>query len=371
MRVRTAGLRWAGAVGALGCTAVFVWSPTAAKADVTTFNASAVAYPFRMATTNPTFPLGVPYEGYGPFASTTLTSIGAADAVAAGPYPGPVAVQGPGLVNATTGVQLPNYPFYLQAEAGEGAKHVANPFSSLSASSNLAVVTADAVMGSDFSGATSRARSEVLEFGAIRSSAESTYDVLELSNNIEIRGLRSVAKAASENGKLTRTSSFEFNSISAPGLVYQSPCTPPPQSGIPGNLPCGKSEGLVISFRDGKFLVSPPDGEQRAVPADAGAIKSAFKAISVTVNYQEPTMTTDGIVGAGLSIAYDLPEVPENPTGVAGVSNQRFEIGFASAEARSATAADGVGSDTGPKKAMSAFGPLAVIALMRTRTGAE
>jgi hypothetical protein len=110
MKLRTTGLRWTGAVGALGAVAAFVCWPGTAKADVTSFTASAVAYPFRMATSNPTFPLGVPYEGYGPFASANLTSLGAADGVAAGPYPGPVAVQGPGLVNATTGVQLPNYP---------------------------------------------------------------------------------------------------------------------------------------------------------------------------------------------------------------------------------------------------------------------
>lgn len=371
MKVPTAGLRWTAALGVLGCAAAYTWLPGTAQADVTNFNASATAYPFRMATTNPGFPLGVPYEGYGPFASTILTSLGAADAVAAGPYPGPVAVQGPGLVNATTGLQLPNYPFYLQAEAGEGAKHVDNPFSSLDAASNISVVTSDAVLGSGFSGATARARSERLEYGGVRSSAESSYDVLELANNIEIRGLRSIATATSDSGKLTRTSLLEFASISAPGFAYQTPCALPPQSGVPGELPCYQSKGLVLSFRDGQFLVSAPDGTQQGAPVSPAAVEAAFKAIGVTMSYQKPVMTKDGIVGAGLTLGSDLPAIPENQSGIAGVTHQVFEIGFAAAEAKSVTTTSTFGPATGPAAALSALSLFAVGRLVRTRRNGE
>jgi hypothetical protein len=371
MKVPTTGLRWTAALGVLGCAAAYTWLPGTAQADVSTFNASAVAYPFQTATTNAGLPLGVPYGAYGPFASTILTSLGAADAVAAGPYPGAVAVQLPGLVNAITGVQLPDFPFYLQAQAGEGAKHVDNPLSSLSAASNIATVTADAVLGSGFSGASARARSERLEFGGVRASAESAYDILELTNNIEIRGLRSEASATSDSGKLTRTSLLEFGSITAPGLVYQTPCAPPPQSDLPGELPCYQSKALVLSFRDGQFLASTPDGTQQAAPVDASAVENAFKAIGVTMTYQKPAMTQDGIVGAGLTLAYDLPAIPENQSGIAGVTNHRIELGFASAAAKAVTSKTIFGPGTGPAAALSALGMLALAGVVRTRTNGE
>lgn len=370
MKAGTAGLRWSAAVGALGCAAVAVWLPSTAKANFSTFSANAVAYPFRTATTNPGFPLGIPYEGYGPFASANLTSLGAADAVAAGPYPGPVAVQGPGLVNSITGVQLPNYPFFLTAEAGEGAKHVDNPFSSLDAASNVGVVTADAVLGSGSSGATARARAERLEFGGVRSSAESSYDALELANNIEIRGLRSVATATSDSGKLTRTSLLEFASITAPGLAYQTPCALPSQLDLPEDqreLPCYQSKGLVLSFRDGQFLFTAPDGTAQGAPADPSAIEAAFKSIGVTLTYQKPVQTKDGIVAAGLTIAYDLPAIPENESGIAGVTTQVFEIGFSTASA-SAASTGTFGPATGPAAALGALGLFAFAGAVRNRT---
>ncbi|WP_019874277.1 hypothetical protein [Sporichthya polymorpha] len=372
MKVRTVGLRWTAAMGAVGCVAAYTLLPSTANADVSTFTASAIAYPFRMATTNPTFPLGVPYEGYGPFASTNLTSIGAADAVAAGPYPGPVAVQGPGLVNATTGVQLPNYPFFVTAEAGEGARSVDNPFSTLNAASNPGVVTADAVLGAAFSGASANARSERLEFGGVRSTAESTYDILELANNIEIRGLRSVASAVSEgNGEAVTTSLLEFDSITAPGLIYQTPCALPPQLGVPEGqreLPCSKSEGLVLSFRDGQFLLNTPDGTKQAQPLDAGAVKSAFASIGVKMTYQEPVVTKDGVTAAGMTFSTDLPELPDNESGIAGVTTQVFEIGFAAASAKAQTTVSTFGAGTAPAAALTALGLLAFAGVARTRT---
>lgn len=371
MKVPTAGLRWTAAVAVMGCAAAYSWLPSAANADVSTYTASAVAYPFRTATTNPSLPLGIPYEVYGPFASTNLTSLGAADAVAAGPYPGQVAAQVPGLVNAITGVQLPGYPFYLQAEAGEGAKHIDNPLASLSAASNLGVVTADAVLGSVASGATARARAERLDFGGVRSTAESSYDVLELSNNIEIRGLRSVATATSEpGGEVVRASMLEFASITAPGLTYQTPCALPSQVDVPEDqrdLPCTQAHGPVLSFRNGQFLLSGPDGTEQAAPLDSSAVESAFKSIGVTMTYQKPVATSDGIVAAGLTFASDLPAIPENESGVAGVTTQLFEIGFASASARAATTTSTFGPGTGPAAVFSVMGMLALAGAARTR----
>jgi hypothetical protein len=294
--------------------------------------------------------------------------------VAAGPYPGPVAVQGPGLVNSTTGVQLPNYPFYVTAEAGEGAKHADNPFSSLSAASGFGAVTADAVLGSGFSGATARARAERLEFGGVHAAAESSYEVLELANNIEIRGLRSMADATSDSGKLTRTSLLEFDSITAPGLAYQTPCALPPQFGVPEDkrkLPCYQSKGLVLSFRNGQFLMSSPDGSQRDTPVDAGAVEGAFKAIGVTMTYQQPVETDNGIVAAGMTFVSDLPAIPANQTGIAGVTNQRYEIGFASAEANTVPSTTTQGAATGPAAALSALSLLAGFGTARNRGAGE
>jgi hypothetical protein len=90
------------------------------------------------------------------------------------------------------------------------------------------------------------------------------------------------------------------------------------------------------------------------------------------MTYQKPVMTKDGIVGAGLTFVSDLPAIPENQSGIAGVTNQTYEIGFASAEAHAVTSLSSFGPGTG--RAAAVLGALSLLAaggLVRTRSDGE
>lgn len=332
--VAKASKRACAVLGVSSLLSLTLW-PTAAHA-APVFNAQAEAYPFRSATYNPTTPIGLTLEGFGPYAKAKLDSIGSSDAVASAPYPGEIASGGSGLVLAVTGVQIPEYPFFLLSAAGDEPKRINYPFSSLSTESGSAAASGSATMGSPFSGADAFARAERLANGSVQSYAESTFDVLELGNNVTIRGLRTIARVvANPNGKLVRTSDLTFDSISAPGLRYETPCAVPPQipTPTPTELPCFSSAAPTLAFANGEFLFVGPDGTRQAAPLAAGALSSALKGAGITFSYQAPVETPDGIIGSGITISTDLPEVPDNPSGFEGITNQKFEIGFSSASA--------------------------------------
>lgn len=322
-------------IGASSLLALAIWPTGSANADPV-FTTQAEAYPFRSATANPTNPIGLTFEGFGPYARAKLDSLGSSDAVASAPYPGEVASGGSGLVQSVTGVQFPDYPFFLLSAAGDDPQQVNYPFSSLSTESGSGAAVARATMGSDFSGADARARAERLSDGSARAIAESTFDVLELGNNVTIRGLRTVASVVADPyGKLTRFSDLSFQSITAPGLRYETPCAVPPQIPMPEptELPCAKSIAPTLAFANGQFFLAGPDGTTQAAPLDAGALAEALKGAGIAMTYQAPQQTKDGIIGSGITLEYNFPEIPDNPTGYEGVTNQKFAIGFSSATA--------------------------------------
>ena len=320
-------------LGASSLLALTIW-PTGSADAAPVFTTQAEAYPFRSATANPTNPLGVTLEGFGPYARAKLDSLGSSDAVASAPYPGEVASGGSGLAQSVTGVQLPDYPFFLLSAAGDDPKQVNYPFSSLSTESGSGAAVAKATLGSDFSGSDARARAERLADGSAQAIAESSFDVLELGNNVTIRGLRTVARVVADPyGKLTRTSDLSFQSITAPGLRYETPCAIPPQIPVPGALPCTQSAAPTLAFANGQFFFAAPDGTKQAAPLDSAALAGAFKNAGIAMTYQAPQQTKDGIIGSGITIEFNFPEIPDNPSGYEGVTNQKFAIGFSSATA--------------------------------------
>jgi hypothetical protein len=289
-----------------------------------------------MATYNESLPLGIAYEGYGPYAQAKFNSLGSSDAVASAPYPGEVSAGSTGLIASVTGVQVPEYPFYLVSAAGDDPKHVSYPFSSLDADSGSGAAVGHATMGSDFSGASATARAEKLTNGDIQGYSESAFDVLDLGHNVTIRGLHTVARAvAGTDGKLTRSSELTFDSITAPGLEYQTPCAVPPQIPMPKPtaLPCAQSYAPTLGFSNGQFMLLGPDGKQQATPLGAEAASSALKGAGISFSYQAAQSTSDGIIGSGILLSFNFPEIPHNGSGIEGVTNQSFAIGFSSATA--------------------------------------
>jgi hypothetical protein len=222
-------------------------------------------------------------------------------------------------------------------------------------------------MGSDFSGASAVARSERLTNGDIQGYAESTFNVLDLGHNVSIQGLRTVARVvADSNGKLTRTSDLTFDSITAPGLGYQTPCAVPPQIPMPSPtaLPCAQSFGPGLSFANGQFMVASPDGQKAAAPLGAEAATQALKSAGIDFSYQAAQTTAQGIIGSGIVLSFNFPEIPANGSGVQGVTNQSFAIGFSSASATNKS--DQAFGVAGGGMAPVALGLLGMVAFGRT-----
>lgn len=331
--VSKASKRSGAMLGASALLALTIW-PTGSADAAAVFTTQAEAYPFRSATANPTTPLGLTLEGFGPYARAKLDSLGSSDAVASAPYPGEVVSGATGLVASITGAQVPGYPFFLLSAAGDEPKEVNYPFSSLSTESGSAAAVASATLGSDFSGADARTRAERLADGSAQAIAESTFDVLELGDNVTIRGLRTVARVVADpNGKLTRTSDLSFQSITAPGLRYETPCAVPPQIPVPADLPCAQFSAPTLAFANGQFFFASPDGTEQAAPLDSAALAEALRNAGMTMSYQAPQQTKDGIIGSGITLEFNFPEIPDNPTGYEGVTNQKFAIGFSSVSA--------------------------------------
>ena len=353
-------------LGASSLMALMFWPSNADASPV--FSTQAEAYPFRSATANPNNPIGLTLEGYGPYARAKLDSLGSSDAVASAPYPGEVAAGGSGLVQSVTGVQLPDYPFFLLSAAGDDPKHVNYPFSSLSTESGSAAAGAKATMGSDFSGADAVARAERLADGSAQATAESTFDILELGNNITIRGLHTIARATADaNGKLTRFTDLSFDSLTAPGLRYETPCAVPPQIPTPPTkLPCAQSYTPTLAFSNGQFYFAGPDGTKQAAPLGSAALTSALKGAGITMTYQAAQNTSTGLIGSGITLDFNFPEIPANPTGYEGVTNQKFAIGFSSASASLVPEKQFGLAGTGPVAAMvAALGLIAAARAVR------
>jgi hypothetical protein len=352
----------AGAV--MGVSALFsltLW-PTAAHASSSIFTAQSEAYPFRSATYNESLPLGIAYEGYGPYAAAKFNSLGSSDATAAGPYPGETSAGGTGLAASVTGVDVPEYPFLLVTAAGDDPKRLSYPLTSLSAESGSGAAEGHATMGSDFSGASATARAERLSTGDVQSYAESTFDVLNLGHNASIRGLRTVARAvADSSGKVTRTSDLTFDSITAPGLAYRTPCEVPPQIPMPTKtpLPCGQSYTPTLAFANGQFMAVAPDGKTQSAPLGAAAATTALKNAGINFAYQAAESTPQGIIGSGIVVSYDFPALPPNQSGVQGVTNQTYAIGFSSASATQA--AESTSGVAGGGVAPAALGALTLL----------
>lgn len=310
------------------------WGPPASAAGVFTVRAN--AYPVQSTATNGTIPVTAGGEGYGPFARTNLDSLGSSDALAGAPYFGDVVAGASGLVQSVSGVQAPDYPFFVVTAAGEEPKEVNYPGSALRAESRGSAAVAKAVQGDDASGASASARSEQLADNSVQATAESTSDVLQLGGNATVRGLRTLTRVTADGttGKLTRESSLVFNSFTAPGAAYQTPCKVPPQlPGAGSALPCAKTVSPEFSFKDGQFFLRGPDGAAQKIPVDSTGVANAFKSIGVTFRYQKPQNTSTGLVGAGMTFSYTSPEVPDNASGFEGAVTSTFTAGFSTVSA--------------------------------------
>lgn len=292
-----------------------------------TYEGTAAASGARIVFSNESIPLGIAPQLEGPVASARLSSLDQADASAAFPSPGEDLAALPGTAAGTIGAAAPSYPFAVRTAYGDGARRLSYPGIELASESGDSVAQASATGGSRGAGATSLAR-VTLEGDSVHAVANSAADGLRLGDSLVVDGLRSTAEATRDPlGKLTRSSSLSFTSLSAPGLTLTLPA--PPGSSSPGQTVTAPQ----VSLQDGQFRVLVPGDKPTEVPVPAGDVLGALGQAGYHVTYQAPVKTANGIVGAGLQIETTLPAPPPGaPAGLSGQTPVTFVLGMARAE---------------------------------------
>jgi hypothetical protein len=297
-----------------------------ASADAT-YEAAADATGAKLIFSNQSIPLGVSPQAQGPTAMAKQTSLHQSDGYAAFPDPGQDVVGLPGVAGGAAHVPLPGYPFAIATSYGDDIRRLSYPGIELSSESGESVTQASATGGSKGAGATSIAR-VTRDGDAVAATATSDADVLRLGDALVLTGLHASAGALRDaTGKLIRTSSLSFTSLSVPGLAMSVP--PPPGSSSPPQ----KLTAPQIGFVDGTFTVTLPGAPANSTPVPAKDVFSAFASAGYRISYQAPQQTTDGIVGAGLQIATTLPAPPPgSPGGLSGQTPVTLSMGLSRAE---------------------------------------
>lgn len=325
MRVGRLFPRVALAAVATACVAPFLGTGTA-KADAS-YEAVAQATGVRAIFSNESIPLGVAPQIQGPTAQAKQTSLQQSDALAAFPFPGEEVAGIPGVAGGALGFAAPPYPFLVTSAYGDDVKRLSYPGIELSSESGDTVTQASATGGSKGAGATSIARI-AREGEEVLAKATTDVDGVRLGESLIINGLKAAATATRDSaGKLTRSSTLTFASISAPGVELGLPT--PPQAAGPGE----KLAAPSIGFTNGQFVLTVPGADPVATPLPAQQVLDAFAAAGYKITYQAPQETADGVVGAGLQIATTLPKPPDGfPGGFSGETPVTFSLGLARAE---------------------------------------
>ncbi|HUR74069.1 MAG TPA: hypothetical protein VMZ00_07320 [Sporichthya sp.] len=277
-----------------------------AKADAT-YSAVAQATGARVIFTNESIPLDVAPQLQGPTASALQNSLQQSDALAAFPYPGDAIAGIPGVVGGAASVPLPAYPFVIATSYGDGAKQLSYPGIELRSESTGSLTQATATGGSTGAGGTSSAR-VARDGDAVQAKAVTDLDALRIGDALVLSGVHAVATASRDaTGRLTRSSTFSFTSLSGPGFS--------------------------IGFKDGKF--SSQNGTAAPTEADTqlGLVAAALSMNGYPTIYQSAEETPDGIVGEGLQIQTTLPAPPDGaPGGFSGETPVTYSIGLLRAE---------------------------------------
>ncbi len=316
-----------------GCAAPFI-GVGAAQADAS-YEALASATGVRAIFSNQSIPLGVAPQIQGPTAQAKQTSLQQSDSLAAFPFPGEEVAGIPGVAGGALGFAAPPYPFLVTSAYGDDVKRLSYPGIELSSESGETVTQASATGGTKGAGATSIARI-AREGQEVLAKASTDADGLRLGESLIINGLKAAATATRDaSGKLTRSSTLSFASISAPNLEFGLPS--PPSAAGPGE----KLAVPSIGFVNGTFMLTVPGSEPVATPLPTNDVLAAFAAAGYKITYQAPQETTDGIIGAGLQIATTLPEPPAgSPGGFSGETPVTFSLGLSRAEISYAKGAD-------------------------------
>ena len=300
--------RIAGVVGVASLTVPM--SP--AGAESLRYQASAAADGTRLSVTIPgATVVDQVIDGGGPTAQAAVSSLGGSSALAAQPYPGELAIIGPGLGASLIGApQPPAYPFVAASRYPSAPEQSVEPNPGYSLVARSTESTSEA---SARSGAANEASKVLLTQATATVKADPDQVVAEASNQVEALtvGPLSIASAASSarvvgkpNGDPERQSSLAVNGITI--------------------------TGQAVGFTDAGF-VTP--GGATPLPSSDPLLK-ALSSAGVAVSYLKSETTPTGVVAPGLQIV-TTQAVP----GVGRTATISLTLGRASANAQASTEA--------------------------------
>lgn len=277
----SASRRWNYRVGAAALAAGLPLVALAgmAPADTTTsFSGVAAADAVRITTSAPGFLVVEDFiDGGGPTAQAAVSDVEGNRGFASVPYPGELAIAGPGLFAIATGQQFPaHYPFHVASAHPTTPKNEYEaPGLSMKTESDAASSSAAARFGpaDEGDGGGARSTAKVVR-GADGMTSEATGVAHALKvGPVEILGFVSTAKVhRAPSGKPQRSSSMQFSAM--------------------------KIGETAVGVRDGQFVVAGT-----TVPLDGFApVQKALADAGVSVEMVKPTDTDDGVVSPGIQI---------------------------------------------------------------------
>ena len=294
-------LRVTGAAGLLAAAVLGVATGVAqgeeAPAQPSSYEAVASAEGFRFSFGAPGFvAVDTFIDGGGPVSQSVIDGLGNSRAFASLPYPGDLAITGPGLVAGLTGLPSPPpYPFYVSSShptTPEGK--VAQPGYELTASSTESLSKASTMTGGGQgdgpSGSsigktiTNAETSRDATSGAVTAVATGTADVINIGGVLRIGQVDAKAKVVRSPGTdPTREASFVINGVSI--------------------------AGQTVGFSEKGFTLA---GTNTPLPA-GNPLTEALKQAKISVQYLSQIDNPDGVVSPGLVIRQEQA-TPGGPT---------------------------------------------------------
>ena len=263
------------------------------QSGATSFQATAAAEGVRIGVAAPNFVVVDQLVDVGvPVAQSTVDGLGNSKAFASNPYPGELAISGPGTVAGLTGLPNPgNYPLYAASSYPTTPEaHFSQPNYDLSAKSaeqsSDAVASAggsaaDSSVGAVKATATSR---RAADSGTVSAEAISTADAVNLAGGaLRIGAIRATAKVSRRtNAAPARSSSLSVDGVSV--------------------------AGQSVGFNDKGLAIA---GTSTPIP-DNSPIAQVLAGADISVRYLKGIADPDGVVSPGLMIT-QRQQVPQGP----------------------------------------------------------
>jgi hypothetical protein len=314
--------------GVVGIASLAVPGMSPAGAESLRYQASAAADGARLSVTVPgATVVDQVIDGGGPTAQAEVNSLGGSSALAAQPYPGELAIIGPGLGASLIGApQPPAYPFVA------ASRHPSAPEQSVEANPGYSLKA--------------RSTESTSEASARSGSADDTSHALltQATASVMASPEQVIAAASNRVEALTVGPLSIASTLSSARVVGKPTGDPERQSSLVVN---GVTiAGQAVGFTDAGFVT--PGGATPLPPSDP--LLKALSSAGVALSYLAPETTPTGVVAPGLRIV-TTQEIP----GAGRTATVSLTLGRAQAFAQASTEAVELPADTpviaGPESA--------------------